>query len=79
MNLAQRLIKENVITPEQLQVAQTSQKRKRGSLTKHLVDLELVPPEVLSRYTPKFPPAPRSLEETGIPDTVLVQLALKQC
>ncbi|MFZ2087149.1 MAG: hypothetical protein WAU47_01120, partial [Desulfobaccales bacterium] len=66
-------------TPEQLRIAQTSQKRKRGSLSRHLVELELVSQEVLSQFAPDFPPAPRSLEGTGIPDTVLLQLALKQC
>jgi hypothetical protein len=79
MNLAQRLIKENVLTLDQLRLAQTSQKRKRGGLAKHLLDLELVSPEVLAKFSPKFPEVPRSLEATGIPDTLLVQLALKQC
>ncbi len=79
MNLAQRLIKEKVLTSEQLKVAQASQKRKRGSLAKHLVDLQLVSPEDLARYAPKFPEVPRSLEATGIPETLLIQLALKQC
>jgi hypothetical protein len=79
MNLAQRLIKENVLTAEQVMVAQTNQKRKRGSLSKHLVDLELVSPEVLAKYALKFPESPRSLEATGIPETLLMQLLLKHC
>jgi hypothetical protein len=79
MNLAQRLIKENVLTPEQLRVAQKSLKSKQCSLSRHLVDLNLVSPEVLAQYTPKFPPVPRTLERTGIPETVLIQLALKHC
>jgi energy-coupling factor transporter ATP-binding protein EcfA2 len=79
MNLAQILLNENVITPEQLMMAKKSLKTKRGSLSRHLVDLKLVSPEVLSQFTPKFPPVPRSLEGTGIPDTVIIQLALKHC
>uniref|UniRef100_A0A7V6A1I1 ATPase n=1 Tax=Desulfobacca acetoxidans TaxID=60893 RepID=A0A7V6A1I1_9BACT len=79
MNLAQRLIKEKVLTPEQLRLARKSQKTKRGSLSRHLVDLKLVAPEVLAQFTPEFPPVPRSLQETGIPETVLIQLTLKHC
>jgi hypothetical protein len=79
MNLAQRLIKENVITPEQLRVAQKSLNCKPGSLSRHLVELSLVSPEIMAQFTPKFPPVPRTLEGTGIPETVLIQLALKQC
>ena len=79
MNFAQRLVDENILTPEQLRLAQTSQKRKRGSLSKHLLDLDLVSPEVLAKFSPKFPGVPRTLEATGIPDTVLIQLTLKQC
>jgi hypothetical protein len=79
MKLAQRLIKEKVLTPEQLGVAKKSLQNKRGSLSKHLVDLRLVSSEVMAQFTPKFPPAPRSLDGTGIPETVLIQLTLKHC
>jgi hypothetical protein len=79
MNLAQRLVKEKVLTPEQLRVAEKSLQSKRGSLSKHLVELKLVSPEVLARFTPEYPPVPRTLEGTGIPETVLVQLTLKHC
>ncbi len=79
MNLAQRLIKENILTPEQLMVAQKSLKSKHSSLSRQLMDLKLVSPEVLAQFIPKFPPVPRTLEGMGIPETVLVQLALKHC
>ena len=79
MNLAQRLLKENVLTREQLSQAQARVKKKRGSLSKHLVELKLVSPEVLDKYNPKFPPVPRTLQETGIPESLLAQLTLKQC
>jgi hypothetical protein len=79
MNLAQRLIKEKVLTPEQLRKAQKSLQSKPGSLSRHLVELELVSPEVLARLTPKFPSVPRNLQETKIPETVLIQLTLKHC
>jgi len=78
MNLAQRLLEEKVLTPDQLKLAQINQKRKRGSLAKHLMELNLVSPEVLAQLSPAFPSAPRTLAETRIPETLLAQLVLKQ-
>ncbi len=79
MNLAQNLLKDKILTPEKLELARKNMKRSRGSLSKHLVELNLVSPEVLAKYSPKVPPAPRSLYDTGVPDTMLAQLTLKHC
>lgn len=79
MTLAERLLKENLLTVEQLKEAQMRQRRERGSLTRHLLELNLVTPEVLAQFAPPFPPAPRHLEDTGIPELVLLQLAVKHC
>ncbi|MGQ9687376.1 MAG: ATPase [Desulfobaccales bacterium] len=79
MNLAQRLLEEKVLTADELKLAQTRMKRKRGSLSRHLLELNLLSPEDLKKHAPKFPPAPCSLRETGIPETMLGQLTLKHC
>lgn len=77
MNLAQRLLKEKILTPEQLGLALARQKRYRGFLAKHLLDLNLVTPEVLQSLTPAFPPEPQSLTELGVPEPLLAALFLK--
>ncbi len=77
MNLAERLLKEKVLTQEQLGVALARQKRQRGYLAKHLLELNLVAAEVLERLTPPFPPVPRTLADVGIPEPLLASLFLK--
>jgi hypothetical protein len=77
MNLASRLLKEQVLTPEQLAPALYRQKKYRGFLGRHLLDLRLVLPEVLAGFISPHPPEPQSLEETGLPAGFLAQLALK--
>ena len=47
MNLAQRLLKAEILTTEQLAPALYRQKKNRGFLAKHILDLKLVEPEVL--------------------------------
>ena len=61
MNLAQRLLKAGVLTPEQLAPALYRQKKRRGFLAKHLLDLKLVDPEVLKEFLSPYPPAPETL------------------
>ncbi|MGP8049941.1 MAG: ATPase [Desulfobaccales bacterium] len=77
MNLAQRLLNAGVLTPEQLAPALFQQKRNRAFLAKHLLDLDLVEPEVLKGFLPPEPPIPETLEETGLSQTLLIQLLLK--
>src|SRR5208337_992555 len=77
MNLAQRLLKAGVLTPEQLAPALYRQKRNRAFLSKHLLDLELVEPEVLKRFLDPDPPIPETLKDTGLSQTLLIQLFLK--
>jgi len=78
MNLAQHLLKAGVLTPEQLAPALYRQKRNRTFLAKHLLDLDLVEPEVLKRFLYPDPPIPETLEDTGLSQTLLIQLLLKQ-
>ena len=77
MNLAQRLLKAGVLTPEQLAPALYRQKRNRAFLSKHLLDLDLVEPEVLKPFLYPDPPIPETLEDTGLSQTLLIQLLLK--
>ncbi len=77
MNLAQRLLKEKIVTQEQLGLALARQKRQRGYLAKHLLELNLVEAEVLQRLTPEFPPLPRSFPDLGVPEPLLASLFLK--
>ena len=77
MNLAQRLLKARVLTPEQLAPALYRQKNHRGFLAKHLLDLKLVDPEVLKDFLSPYPPVPETLEETGLNQNLMIQLLLK--
>src|SRR4030065_240979 len=77
MNLAQRIVKAGVLEPEQLAPALFRQKKSRGYLAKHLLDLNLVEPEVLAQFVHAFPPVPETFEDLGLPKSLLTQLLLK--
>ncbi|MCL6622062.1 MAG: ATPase [Syntrophobacterales bacterium] len=77
MNLAQRLLQAKILTPEQLGLALARQKRQRGFLAKHLLELNLVTPEELKSLLPPFPPEPQSFRELGVPEPLLAALFLK--
>lgn len=77
MNLAQRLIKSEVLSAEQLAPALYRQKKSRGFLAKYILDLKLVEPEVLEKFIPDYPHIPETLEETGLTQNLLIQLLLK--
>jgi hypothetical protein len=79
MNLAERLLKAQVLTPEQLGRALDRQKLSRGFLAKHLLDLNLIDPEVLAKFITPYPPVPQTFAEMGIPESMLAQLMLKHC
>jgi hypothetical protein len=79
MNLAERLLKAEVLTQEQLARALDRQRLYRGFLAKHLLDLNLIDPEVLGRFVSPYPPAPQTFAELGLPETLLAQLMLKHC
>jgi hypothetical protein len=77
MNLAQRLVKAAVLEPEQLAPALFRQKKFRGFLAKHLLDLDLVEPEVLAQFIHPYPPIPETFEDLGLSKTLLNHLILK--
>jgi hypothetical protein len=77
MNLAQRLVKNGVLEPEQLAPALFKQKKSRGFLANHLLSLNLVEPEVLAQFIHEYPPMPETFEDLGLPRNLLAQLLLK--
>lgn len=77
MNLAQNLVKAGALSAEQLAPALYRQKKYRGFLAKHLLDLNLVEPEVLAQFVHAFPPVPETFEDLGLPKSLLTQLLLK--
>jgi hypothetical protein len=79
MNLAERLLKAQVLTPEQVGRALDRQKIYRGFLAKHLLDLNLIDPETLARYVTPYPAVPQTFAEIGLPESLLAQLLLKHC
>ena len=79
MNLAQRLVKAGVLESEQLAPALFRQKKSRGFLAKHLLDLKLVEPEVLAQFVHAYPPMPKTFEDLDLPKGLLIQLLLKHC
>lgn len=79
MNLAERLLREKILTREQLGLALKRQQKMRGYLAKHLLELNLVEAEVLARFAPPFPPAPQTFADLGVPEAMLAQLFIKHC
>ena len=77
MNLAERLLKAQTLTSEELAPALYRQKKQRGFLAKHLLDLKLVEPDVLAKFVHSRPPVPETFEDTGLPKNLLTQLILK--
>ena len=66
MNPAQRIVKAGVLEPEQLAPALFRQKKSRGYLAKHLLDLNLVEPEGFAQFVHAFPPLPETFEDLGL-------------
>jgi len=77
LNLAKRLLKDEILTQKQLGRALHRQKRFRGFLAEHLIALDLMDPEAVSVVVPSYPPAPKTFEEIGLPENFLAQLLLK--
>jgi hypothetical protein len=77
VNLANRLLQAEVLSPEQMGQALHRQKKLRGFLGDHLMALGLLNPEMLAEYVPAFPTAPQTFEEIGLPKNFLALLLLK--
>jgi hypothetical protein len=77
VNLANHLLKAEVLSQEQLGQALHRQKKFRGFLADHLIALDLMDPEELAKFVPSYPPVPQSFEEIGLPENLLAHLLLK--
>jgi hypothetical protein len=77
VNLANRLLKAEVLSPEQLGQSLHRQKKLRGFLADHIIALGLMKPEGLADFVPPFPTAPETFEDIGLPKNFLAQLLLK--
>jgi hypothetical protein len=75
--LGQKLVKENMITEEQLQSALARQMRRGGRLGRNLIALGLLSHRELSSFFNKHIDAPETLEETGLELSFLTDLVLK--
>lgn len=77
MNLATRLLKAKALNQEQLNQALHRQKKSRGFLANHLLDLGLMEQSELAKFVASFPPVPETFDEIGVPKRLLTQLFLK--
>jgi hypothetical protein len=77
LNLTNRLLKAKVFAPAQLAPALHRQKRLRGFLGNHLLDLGLMDPDELAQFISPYPTVPETFEEIGVPENLLADLLLK--
>jgi predicted ATPase with chaperone activity len=75
--LGEDLVKEKVITEEQLERALERQKLQGGRLGRNLIDLGFLSQEELIAFFKKHPDPPETLRETGLDLPVLCDLVLK--
>lgn len=77
MNLATRLLKAKALPPEQLSQALHRQKKSRGFLGNHILDLGIMDPAGLAKFMSPYPLVPQTFEEIGLPENLLANLFLK--
>ena len=82
MGLNEALIGRGLISSANLFAAMERQRQSGGQLTDVLVEMKLISPRQLagvvkSLTTPKIPPMPRDLADTGVPQPLLMGLMLK--
>lgn len=82
MQLSELLIGRGLVSAANVYAAMERQRRNGGELTDILVDMDLITRRQLdevmtSLNTPKVPPMPRDLAETGVPQSLLLNLMLK--
>jgi hypothetical protein len=77
MQLGDILVAQGLVSPEDLEAALERQRQEGGLLGENLVALGKLSPEDLDSVLHSTPPAPRSLEETGIALADLLNLVTK--
>ncbi|SDB29158.1 hypothetical protein SAMN05660653_01397 [Desulfonatronum thiosulfatophilum] len=75
--LGSRLVEKNLVTEEQLEMALERQRMSGGRLGYNLVTLGFIEEKDLVDFFRKTPPPPRTVEETGLPLTFIVDLINK--
>ncbi|HEY6838562.1 MAG TPA: ATPase [Geobacteraceae bacterium] len=75
--LGERLLKEGIVTEKELNAALERQRLHGGRLGQNLVDLGFIKEEELMKFFRATPPAPMSIEETGLELSFIVDLILK--
>jgi predicted ATPase with chaperone activity len=77
VNLANRLLKAEALSQDQLSQALHRQKKDRRFLADHLLSLGFMTPEALGSFTLSSPAIPQTFEEIGLPENFLAHLLLK--
>jgi hypothetical protein len=75
--LGQKLLEERLITAKQLFEALERQKIKGGRLGDNIIDLGFMTAEVLNSFFNKKPLVPKTIEDTGLDASFLVDLVMK--
>jgi len=75
--IGQRLIKEKVISEEQLEKAIARQRLRGGRLGHNLVSLGFLSSEELNTFFRRYPSSPKSVKETGLELSFIADLAMK--
>jgi predicted ATPase with chaperone activity len=75
--LGQKLLREKVVTEEQLEKAVARQRLQGGRIGHNLVSLGFITPEELNTFFKKYPGAPKTVEETGLDMSFITDLIMK--
>ncbi len=75
--IGQKLIKEKVITEEQLEKAIARQRLHGGRLGHNLVALGFITPEELNTFFKRYPKSPKSVKDTGLDLSFIADLIMK--
>lgn len=75
--IGQKLIKEKVITEEQLEKAISRQRLRGGRLGHNLVSLGFLSSEDLNTFFRRYPGSPKSVKETGLDLSFIADLVMK--
>lgn len=77
MRIGELLVAAGLVTHDQVERALRLQQEEGGRIGDKLVAIGAIDAETLHRMSHQAPPAPRSIAETGIPETELINLLLK--
>lgn len=75
--LGQKLLKEKVVTEEQLEKAVERQRLQGGRIGHNLVALGFITPEELDTFFKKYPGAPKTVADTGLDLSFIADLIMK--